>query len=54
MGDDASGGPVGQDDDLGEGDPEGAGDAGVQLVGDGAADVVGLDEVGEGGGGHGR
>ena len=29
-------------------------DAGVELVGDCAADVVGLDEVGEGGGGHGR
>ena len=46
--DDAAGGPVAADDDLREGGPEGAGDAGVELVGDDAAHVVGLDDVGEG------
>ena len=51
--DDAAGGAVAADDDVGEGGPEGAGDPGVELVGDGAADVVGLDDVGEGGGCHG-
>ena len=43
--------PSAADDDLGEGGPEGAGDAGVELVGDRAAHVVGLDDVGEGMGG---
>ena len=53
MADDAAGGAVSADHDVGEGSPEGAGEAGVELVGDGAADVVGLDDVGEGGGCHG-
>ena len=43
-----------EDDDVREGGPEGASDPFVELVGDGAADVVGLDDGGEGGGCHGR
>ena len=44
---------VGEDDDLGEGRSEGAGDPGVELVRDDAADVVGLHDVGEGDRSHG-
>ena len=42
-----------EDDDLGEGRSEGAGDPGVELVRDDAADVVGLHDVGEGDRSHG-
>ena len=42
-----------EDDDLGEGRSEGAGDPGVELVRDDAAHVVGLDDVGEGDRSHG-
>ena len=44
---------VAEDDDLGEGRSEGAGDPGVELVRDDAADVVGLHDVGEGDRSHG-
>ena len=54
VGDDAGGGSVGPHDHVGEGRSQGPGDVRVELVGDGAADVVGLDDVGEGDGGHGR
>ncbi len=41
------------EDDLGEGGPEGARDLRVELVGDGSAHVVGLDDVAEGSRAHG-
>ena len=39
--------PLGQDHHLGEGGPQSLTDPGVQLLGDEASHVVGLDEVGE-------